>query len=118
MFVCLKCNELRPIQSLEEQSSKSARERVVATLPRKAGKIGASGVKECKRKPSAGQGNRAGLGNGLGNRAGLGNGLGNRAGPGNGLGPAGLSSPPGPESHGHTHSMAVGVALERLEQVV
>ena len=31
-------------------------------------------------RPSAGQGNRAGLGNGLGNRAGLGNGLGNRLG--------------------------------------
>ena len=27
------------------------------------------------------------------------------------LGPAGLGSPPGPESHGHTHSLAVGVAL-------
>ena len=55
-------------------------------------------------RPSAGQGNRAGLGNGLGNRAGL----------GNGLGPAGLGSPPGPdspESHGYTHSVAVGVAL-------
>ena len=41
-------------------------------------------------------------------------GQGNRAGPGNGLGPAGLSSPPGPESRGHTHSMAVGVALEEF----
>ena len=29
---------------------------------------------------------------------------------GNGLGPAGLGSPPGPESRGHTHSVAVGVA--------